>query len=163
MRDVPVSGALGAGTASLWAEQLSRVRPDDEVLLSYGKSNGWLDEQPAMITRRCRPGSIAYLGAVLDPDLMRSVIAWAPTGAQSKPEFGAVPAGVEVCRRVDGQRTRFCAHQSQSCPQLGRANRHQPAYRTACSDERCARTADRTATSVDLAPQGVAVLESDAP
>ncbi len=70
---VPVSGSLGSGTASLWAEQLSTNATRVDVLLRYGKSNGWLDDQPAMITRRVGHGSITYLGAVLDPDLMRKV------------------------------------------------------------------------------------------
>ncbi len=74
---MPVGGMLGSGSASLWAEQLSASAPDAEVLLRYGKSNGWLDDQPAMITRRVGKGRITYLGAVLDPDLMRKVVAWA--------------------------------------------------------------------------------------
>ncbi len=104
---VPVAGTLGSGTASLWAEQLSANAPDVDVLLRYGKSNGWLDDQPAMITRRVGKGSITYLGAVLDPDLMRKVVAWATNDAQLKAEFAAVPEGVEVCRRVDADHKVF--------------------------------------------------------
>jgi beta-galactosidase len=97
---VPVSGELGAGTAALWAERLSTHAPDDLVLLRYGRSDGWLDGQPAMITRRVGKGRISYLGAVLDPALMDRVMTWATTGAQVKAEFGPVPDEVEVCRRV---------------------------------------------------------------
>ncbi len=61
------------------------------MLLRYGKSNGWLDGQPAMITRRVGRGRITYLGAVLDPDLMRRVVAWATADAQLAAEFGPVP------------------------------------------------------------------------
>ena len=68
---VPVGGTLGSGTASLWAEQLSVSAPDVDVLLRYGKSNGWLDDQPAMISRPVGRGRISYLGAVLDPNLMQ--------------------------------------------------------------------------------------------
>ena len=107
---VPVGGKLGSGTASLWAEQLSASAADVDVLLRYGKSNGWLDDQPAMITRRAGKGRITYLGAVLDPDLMRKVVAWATDDAQFKAEFPAVPDGVEVCRRVAARRHSFCAH-----------------------------------------------------
>ena len=55
-KDVPVSGALGSGEASIWAEQLKSQAPGDEVLLQYGRSNGWLDDQPAIITRSLREG-----------------------------------------------------------------------------------------------------------
>ena len=104
---VPVNGELGAGTAALWAERLSTHAPDAQVLLRYGKSNGWLDGEPAMITRRVGKGRISYLGAVLDPALMERVIPWAMNGAQVKPEFGSVPDSVEVCRRVAADRTVF--------------------------------------------------------
>jgi len=97
---VPVSGELGAGTADVWAEQLSTRAADTSVLLRYGKSNGWLDGQPAMITRQGGKGRISYLGAVLDADLMRSAIAWMTQTAQVEAEFGALPEDVEVCRRV---------------------------------------------------------------
>jgi beta-galactosidase len=97
---VPVSGALGTGTAAVWAEQLSTRVDAEEVLLRYGKANGWLDGQPAMISHRVGKGRITYLGAVLDPALMRSALQWLIDGAQVQPEFGPLPQGVEVCRRV---------------------------------------------------------------
>jgi beta-galactosidase len=102
---VPVSGVLGTGLAAEWAEQLSTRTDAAEVLLRYGKSNGWLDEQPAMISRRVGKGSIAYLGAVLDPALMRSVLQSMTGGAGVQPEFGSLPEKVEVCRRVGKGRT----------------------------------------------------------
>ncbi len=104
---VPVEGTLGAGTASLWAEQLSASAPDARVLLRYGKSNGWLDGEPAMISRSVGQGRITYLGAVLDSNLMRLAESWAITDSQVKPEFGAVPSGVEVCRRMNATHTIF--------------------------------------------------------
>ncbi|MGB6746202.1 MAG: beta-galactosidase, partial [Terracidiphilus sp.] len=152
---VPMSGTLGSGTASLWAEQLSAHDKDDEVLLRYGKSNGWLDGQPAMITRRLGKGRITYLGAVLDADLMKHVIDWAADDAQLKPEFSAVPAGVEVCRRIDGKRAVFVLinHNiaEQNSVELHLALPHE--MKDVLHD-------GQTVTSVDLAPQGVAVLEA---
>jgi beta-galactosidase len=148
---VPVSGTLGSGTASLWAEQLSASAPDAEVLLRYGKSNGWLDGQPAMIVRHVGKGSIAYLGAVLDPELMRKVVAWATAEAQIEPEFPAVPAGVEVSRRISDVRTVYILinHGSDAAhvalPKAMRDVLHDGA----------------SVTSVDLEPQGVAVLAAD--
>jgi beta-galactosidase len=149
---VPVSGTLGSGTASLWAEQLSTNAPDVDVLLRYGKSNGWLDDQPAMITRDVGKGRITYLGAVLDPDLMRKVVAWATSDAQLNAEFPAVPPGVEVCRRVEANRTVLVLiNHGPAAAQV--------ALPSAMSD---VLEAGRRVTSIDLQPQGVAVLVPDA-
>jgi beta-galactosidase len=149
---VPVGGTPGSGTASLWAEQLSTNAPDADVLLRYGKSNGWLDDQPAMITRRVGKGRITYLGAVLDPDLMRKVVAWATSNAQLNAEFPAVPAGVEVCRRVDANRMVFVLINHGSVA----ANVALPSAMSDVFHD------SRRVTSVDLEPQDVAVLESNA-
>jgi beta-galactosidase len=151
----PVSGALGAGNASLWAEQLSTRAKDDEVLLRYGKSNGWLDGQPAMIMRRLGRGRITYLGAVLDLDLMRRIIAWATSEAGVNPEFGAAPDGLEVCRRVDGGRTVFVLINHRL------AGKDPGSLRvTLPSAMKDVFNGGRAVTSVDLGPQGVAVVES---
>jgi beta-galactosidase len=148
---VPVSGTLGSGTASLWAEQLSANAPAVDVLFRYGKSNGWLDDQPAMITRRVGKGRITYLGAVLDPDLMRKVVAWATSDAQVKAEFPAVLAGVEVCRRAAADHTVFVLIN------------HGPiaAHVTLPTAMNDVFQANRRVESVDLVPQGVAVLTTD--
>ena len=148
---VPVAGTLGSGSASLWAEQLSANAPDVDVLLRYGKSNGWLDHQPAMITRRVGKGSITYLGAVLDPELMRKVVAWATDDAQLEAEFPAVPASVEVCRRVDADHAVFVLMNH------GTAQAH-VALPSTMSD---VLHDGRRVTSVDLEPQGVVVLTTD--
>jgi beta-galactosidase len=98
--DVPVSGQWGNGTAMIWAEQLSPKANDTSVVMRYGTSNGWLDGQPAVLTRHVGQGSISYIGAVLDPKLMRAAARWMVELAQVRPAFGPVPEGVEVCRRV---------------------------------------------------------------
>jgi len=99
-KDFPVSGAWGNGQVSIWAEQLKSQAPGSEVLLKYGKSNGWLDDQPAVITRAYGKGRITYVGAVLDDKLMASAVEWMTQKSGVKPVFGPVPAGVEVSRRV---------------------------------------------------------------
>jgi beta-galactosidase len=149
---------LGSGAATLWAEQLSANAPDVDVLLRYGKSNGWLDDQPAMITRRVGKGRITYLGAVLDPDLMRKVVAWAAGDVQVEAEFPVVPADVEVCRRADANRTVFVLI-NHGLPGQDSTAVH-VALPSAMND---VLQANRRVTSVDLEPQGVAVLETDAP
>jgi beta-galactosidase len=99
-KDVPLSGAWGSGEASTWAEQLNSHASDDEVLLTYGKSNGWLDNQPAAITRAYGKGRITYIGAVLDDTLMAAAAAWMMQKSGVTSVFGPVPDGVEVSRRV---------------------------------------------------------------
>ena len=63
---VPIEGKWGTGESPLWAELLSAKDADVEVLMRYGKSNGWLDGQPAAITRKVGKGRITYIGAWLD-------------------------------------------------------------------------------------------------
>ena len=99
-KDVPLAGAWGAGEASIWAEQMKSQAPGEEVLLKYGKSNGWLDDQPAVITRAYGKGRITYVGAVLDDKLMSAAAEWMTQKAGVTPVFGPVPEGVEVSRRV---------------------------------------------------------------
>lgn len=99
-KNAPVSGTLGSGEASIWAEQLKSTAPDAEVLLSYGPSNGWLDGQPCMITRPFGKGRITYIGAILDPNLMAAAAQWMVKTSEVTPAFGPVPDGIEVSRRV---------------------------------------------------------------
>ena len=98
-KDVPVSGSWGEGQASVWAEQLKSLAPDSEVLLKYGKSNGWLDDQPAAITHAFGKGRITYIGAVLDDKLMAAAAQWMVQQSGVTPAFGPVPDGVEASRR----------------------------------------------------------------
>jgi beta-galactosidase len=99
---IPVGGAIGEGSAHIWAEQL-HPETDVEVLLRYGASNGWLDDQPAMVTRVYGKGRITYLGAWFEPSLMAKAMEWCTAISQiAAPELiaGSVPAGVEVCQRI---------------------------------------------------------------
>jgi len=97
---VPASGAFGEGEVSVWAEWLNAKAADADVLLRYGKSNGWLDGQAAVLTRRYGLGRITYIGAVLDDKLIAAAAQWMAKTAEITPAFGPVPDGVEVCRRV---------------------------------------------------------------
>ena len=98
-KDFPVSGTWGSGQASVWAEQLKTSATDAQVLLRYGKSNGWLDDQPAAITRPYGKGRITYIGAVLDEKLTNAATDWMIQQSGVKLVFGTVPDGVEVSRR----------------------------------------------------------------
>ncbi|MGD0839594.1 MAG: beta-galactosidase [Candidatus Acidiferrales bacterium] len=98
-KGVPVSGNFGDGVATIWAEQLSATAPDTQVLARYGKSNGWLDGQPAVITRKVGKGSITYIGALLDDDLLAAAAQWMVQDSGVTPALGPVPDGIEVCPR----------------------------------------------------------------
>jgi beta-galactosidase len=106
-KNVPLLGAWGNGEASIWAEQLSSQAPGDEVLLKYGKCNGWLDDQAAAITRVYGKGRVTYIGAVLDDKLMESAAEWMTQKSGVTAVFGPVPDGVEVSRRVGGGKQVF--------------------------------------------------------
>jgi beta-galactosidase len=96
---VPIAGQWGNGSSSLWAELLSTKSPDTEVLMRYGKSNGWLDGEPAAITRKVGKGRITYIGAWLDNATMKNAAKWMIETSGVKAAFGAVPDGVDVYPR----------------------------------------------------------------
>jgi beta-galactosidase len=106
-KDVPVSGTWGSGEASVWAEQLKASAADAEVLLRYGASNGWLDGQPAVLTRAYGKGSVTYIGAVLDDKLMAAAAQWMVQKSGVTAAFGAVPEGVDVSARGNAEHTIF--------------------------------------------------------
>ena len=106
-KDFPVSGGWGEGTATIWAEQLKATAADSEVLLKYGKSNGWLDGQPAAVSRPYGKGRITYIGAVLDDKLTAAAAQWMLQKSGVTPDFGPVPDGVEVNRRAGGGKEVF--------------------------------------------------------
>jgi beta-galactosidase len=145
-KDVPVSGVWGNGQASIWAEQLKSQAPGGEVLLRYGKSNGWLDDQPAVITRACGKGRITYLGAVLDDKLMAKVAEWMTSKSGVTAVFGPVPEGVEVSRRVGPRKQVFVL--INYAPQDRRVNLPHAMHLVLDGKQ---------ADAVDLPPYGVAV------
>ena len=105
--DVPVSGEWGEGQVTVWAEQMKNAVPDAEVLLRYGKSNGWLDGQPAVLSRKYSKGRITYIGAILDEKVMANAAKWMVEKSGVTPVFGPVPDGVEVCRRTGDRKQVF--------------------------------------------------------
>ncbi len=98
-QEFPVSGTWGSGQVKIWAEQMKPLASDTEVLLRYGKANGWLDNQPAAITREVGKGRITYIGALLDDKLMDAATAWMVQKSGVIPVLGPVPDGVDVSRR----------------------------------------------------------------
>ncbi|HZQ43367.1 MAG TPA: beta-galactosidase [Acidobacteriaceae bacterium] len=96
---VPLSGDWGDAHDNLWAEFLTVKSPETKVLMRYGKSNGWLDDQPAAVTRKLGKGSITYIGASLDPAAMKRAAAWMLSDAGIAPILPNIPEGVDVAIR----------------------------------------------------------------
>lgn len=107
LEPVPVTGQFGASQSKLWAELLSAKDSKTEVLATYGKSNGWLDDQPAAITRPVGKGRITYIGAWLDDPGMLTAAKWMTDISGVKPALGPVPDGVEVSARSGPRGTVF--------------------------------------------------------
>jgi beta-galactosidase len=102
---VPVSGDWGSGEDKIWAEQIGSLRPGTDVLMRYGKSNGWLNGQPAVVTRRAGKGSITYIGASLDEETMTRAAGWMLSESGVAPVLQEVPKGVDVAvRSGEGKR-----------------------------------------------------------
>ncbi len=97
---VPVDGTWGANQDQLYAERLQITAPDVHTLMQYGVSNGWLDHQPAAITRSVGSGSITYIGIWMNPEGMKRAARWMVNAAGVQPDLPQVPPGVEVERRV---------------------------------------------------------------
>ncbi len=101
-KTVPVSGDWGAAEDTVWAEQMEVQSAETKVLMRYGKSNGWLDGQPAAVTRAVGKGSITYIGAALDSAAMERAARWMTGQAGVAPVLQDVPAGVDVAVRSGG-------------------------------------------------------------
>jgi len=151
---VPVDGKFGPSHSRLWAELLSLKEPAGgeskaEVLETYGTSNGWLDGQPAAVTRQVGKGRITYIGAWMDDIGMANAAKWMAEVSGVKQAFGPVPEGVEVSARYGARGTVFIlinfSKTEQSVP---------------LSAEMADVLSGGPKTSVTLPVYGVAVLES---
>ncbi|MFZ0663375.1 MAG: beta-galactosidase [Acidobacteriaceae bacterium] len=148
--NVPVSGEAGSGTANIWAETLTATSPETKVLMRYGKSNGWLDKQPAVLQRRVGKGIITYIGAWLDPQLLSRLTASWLQQAGVQPIVPSAPEGVEVCERSGHGKTVLILINHNTAPQQVTL----PAAMTNLLAADHARV-----SSVDLPKYGVVVLQ----
>jgi len=146
-KEFPVSGTWGTGSASIWADQLKARVPDAEPLLKYGKSNGWLDDQPAAVTRSYGRGRITYIGAILDDKLMAAAAEWMVQKSGVTPVFGSLPEGVEVSRRTGGGKQVFIL-----------INYGQDSRRVTLPHPMKALFENKQVEMLELAPYGVSVL-----
>jgi beta-galactosidase len=102
---VPVTGTWGTAQDTVWAEQIGITDEATQVLMRYGKSNGWLDGQPAAVTRKVGKGSITYIGAALDEAAMKRAAEWMLTESGLEAVLPDIPADVDVAIR-SGQEKR---------------------------------------------------------
>jgi beta-galactosidase len=98
-KPVPIDGEWGAGENRMWAEQLSVSSPETRTLMRYGKSNGWLDGQPAAVTRPVGQGSITYIGAGLEGATMKAATEWMMKEAGIRPIMSDLPEDVDLAVR----------------------------------------------------------------
>jgi beta-galactosidase len=145
---VPVKGDQATGTATIWAEQLSATNPDTKVLLRYGKSNGWLDDQPAAISRTLGRGNITYIGALVDEKTLSQLLKPFEPGVPAF--FKEIPDSVELCRRTaPGREILILINHGKNAAEIqALAPVHDLLNNT-------------TSTSISLPTQGVAVLETN--
>jgi beta-galactosidase len=147
-KDFGASGDWGTGQASVWAEQLGALTPDTQVLLRYGKSNGWLDDQPAAVTRAYGKGRITYIGAILDNQLMNSAAGWMGKESGLAPALLRVPDGVEVSVRTgNGKRVLVLINFSQETRKVEFGKKMKLLLQ------------DQQAENVDIAPYDVEILQ----
>ncbi len=146
---VPVEGRWGTTTSTIWAEQLSTSAPDTEVLMRYGKSNGWLDGQPAAITRKVGKGRITYIGAWMDEKAMLAAAKWMAETSGVTAAFGPVPDGVDVYPREGGGKKIFILINFAKTPQTVTL----PSTMHSVLDE-------KDVSSVSLEHYGVVILQS---
>jgi beta-galactosidase len=102
---VPVSGIWAGEQDGIWADQLHTFAPDTKVLMRYGASNGWLDGQPAVVTRKVGKGSITYIGIELSGATLDDASRWMMREAGIVPELPDVLADVDVAIRSGSGKT----------------------------------------------------------
>jgi beta-galactosidase len=147
---VPVSGEIGSGTSQVWAEFLTPSDAQTHVVMRYGPSNGWLDGQPAVVTRKVGKGSITYVGGWLDDGLMNKLtVSWIQM-SRIQPILPNVPKGVEICRRTgNGKSVLIIINHTTSSQSIGLPS----AMKDLLSNR------PTPASQITLPPHGVAVLE----
>ncbi|HEX7362515.1 MAG TPA: beta-galactosidase [Bryobacteraceae bacterium] len=145
----PVTGNWGENEDRLYAERLQVEAPDVKVLMRYGKSNGWLDGNPAAITRKVGHGTITYIGIWMNDAGMKRAAQWMLSICGVKPDLPPVPEGVDVGRRVGSGKMIFVFENFSSARQT-------ISLPHAMGDV----LAGGTVRSVTLPVYGVAVLES---
>lgn len=107
IKPVGVDGEFGQEKSKIWAEQLVTDVPDVDVWARYSKSNGWLDGQPAIVSRKVGKGTITYVGVWMSDAGMKKLTEKLVAMSGVSAAFGPVPEGVEVNPRRSADKTVF--------------------------------------------------------
>lgn len=118
IEDVTISGTWGAGKATIWAERLQQLTKDAEVMLKFDKGSNWLSDAPAAVRRQDGDGTIIYLGAILDNNLMEHVSSIWINEAGLSSSLIPVPPGIKVSRRVGLHHEVFVISNFSKTPEL---------------------------------------------
>jgi len=98
-KPVQITSAFGNGFAAVWAESLTATAPDTNILMTYAPSAGWLAGKPAALSHVYGRGEITYIGATLDPALLRATVDPLMSAAGVRPVLSHIPPGVELMER----------------------------------------------------------------
>ncbi len=154
-----LSGSLGSGTASVWAEVLTPNDPATQTILQYSPNlpaaNGWLSGHAAAVSRKAGKGTVIYIGAVLDAAFTRAALGSILTQANIHPLIPSLPQGVELERRATASgpnaRAVWIAINHTAAPQ----------HITLPQARRNVLAEGSPSTTLDLDPHGIAVLVQD--
>jgi beta-galactosidase len=153
----PVVDGGAEGKGAVWAELLQPMNGNANggataVIAKYKASPGsagWLDGQPAILTRQVGKGRITYVGFWPDAATLSALTAGWVKDADVAPLLPNTPEGVEVCERTgDGRRVIVVINHSTEPKHV--------ALPAAMTDL----LKGGSASSVELEKYGVAVLES---
>ena len=147
-------------TADIWAESLSHESSSTSVNLEYIDPGGWLDHQPAMVTRSVGLGSISYLGTLPDAPALDTLLRNVANNAGITTSSAPPPHGFELCRRLskDGRRSVLIViNHADKSGSLALPERYRNLLRPQ-PDRSLIGTLSRTGTTVTLQAQGVVVL-----
>ena len=104
----PVGGGGAEGKGDVWAELLQPMNDATAVIAKYkpsAGSAGWLDGQPAILTRQVGKGRITYVGFWPDAATLICADGGLGQGCTVAPLVPNVPEGVEICERAgEGRR-----------------------------------------------------------
>ncbi len=162
-----LGGELGEGRADIWAEALTPSGPSTHVDLRYVDPAGWLDGQPAMLTRSVGLGSIAYLGTLPASDLMTRILTDQAEQAHAFKRKMLLADGLELCVRAapSGRQVFILINHGSASAQALLSGRFRSLLPDAGitsareSDSASHTKIDSThSTAIDLPAQGVAVL-----
>ena len=148
----PVVDGGADGKGDVWAELLQPMNDATAVIAKYkpsAGSAGWLDDQPAILTRQVGKGRITYVGFWPDAATLSALTAGWVKDAGVPPLQPHVPEAVEVCERAgEGRRVLVLINHSTETKQISL-----PAGMTDLLK-------GGSVSSVDLDKYGVAVLEA---